>query len=370
MCAQSFMSLEHRLDELLTREDTASVDASEFEGQFELLHAIQVWNAMLVRIRQQQQTDWPNDQDLVLCALDASGHSSDLTAEERDIVEDRRTAFETALQDHPALEDIVADIGRDRDMFKTIWESQSRPRILRIPPAIWRIAAVVALLGVIGVLAVTLMQRTRNWDVVLVAASEMQQVELPDGSTLRLVGPAELRYNAEEFDRTVQLTGGAFFDVVDESGLFAVHTDEAVTSVLGTRFGVLDLEGSTEVVVESGRVEVASEDALAESVILEPGQMTRISTGMAPTPPVDQNIAQALAWTGMLFFKATPMHEVAELLSTRFGVAVSFDTLLATESITGTFDPDETVEQIVGVLAIALDATATSSAEGWHIAAR
>lgn len=370
MRAQSIMNLENRLGEVLSSEDLTSLDVREFERQPELVRAIQVWDEMRKRIREQQRTDWPDGEELVLCALDASGHSSDLTAEERDIVANIRPKFKSALQGHPALQDIVDDIGRDRDAFESIWASHQRPRILRIPPAIWRIAAAVALVGIIGILAVILTQRTRDWNVVVVASEDIQQVDLPDGSMLRLVGPAELRYKPDEFDRSVLLNGGAFFDVDSQPGPFAVYTDEAVTNVLGTRFGVLDLDGHTEVVVESGRVEVASEDALAESVILEPGQMTRVSTGMAPTPPVDQNITQALAWTGILFFRATPMHEVAELLSARFGVDVSFDASLATESVTGTFDADESVEQIIGVLAIALDATASSSAAGWHIAAR
>ena len=369
-CAQNFMNPEDRLGERLTREDPSPIDPHEFQGEPEIGRALEVWNAMKAQLRAQLEESLPNDELLVLSALDASGYTQDLTEEEKARVEAARPAFESARVKHPSLEFLIADIGRDRDAFNEICDEAVRPRIRRIMPRVWRIAAVFAIVGLVGVLAWSLMRQNAGETIVTVVDLDRKALQLPDGSTVHLIGPAEVRYRGAQFDRTVKLTGGGFFDVADNHGTFEVHTDEAITRVLGTRFGVLDTAGSTEVVVESGRVEVAAEDAPDERVILSAGQMSRVADGGSPTPPEAQNLVEALGWTGMLFFRSTPMAEVADQLAGRFGIAVTVEPLLAAEQVTGSFTPNDGVEQILGVLATTLNAEAILSESGWHIRVR
>ncbi|MDE2835486.1 MAG: DUF4974 domain-containing protein [Bacteroidota bacterium] len=370
MRAELTMNLEDRLGERLTREDPAPIDPREFEGEPEIVRALIVWNAMVAQLGAQLEESLPDDELLVLCALDASGHPQDLTEEEKARVEAARPAFESACESHPGLACLIANIGRDRDEFNEICDEAIRPRIQRILPRVWRIAAVIAVVGFVGLLAWTLLRQHTDETIVAVAEADREVMELPDGSTVHLVGPAGIRYREAEFDRTVVLIGGGFFDVIDNLTPFVVHTDEAIARVVGTRFGVLDTAGSTEVIVESGRVEVAPEDAPDEGVLLTAGQMSRIAAGGSPTPPEAGDLVEALAWTGMLFFRATPMAEVAERLTGRFGVQVTVEPTLAAEPVTGSFATGDDVEQILSVLATTLNAEVVLSESGWHISAR
>ena len=364
------MNKDDLIGDWLTSDDQPLVDSRVFEDDPELARAVAVWEAMCAHIQAQQQMDLPDTDAVVLCALDAAGHGADLTAKERDMVADAQPNMDAAIETHLGLRDIVTDIGRDRNEWVALWGAAEGPHIRRIWPAVWRIAAVIAVVGLVGVLTWRLMQQPDNYTVVTVAESDVRTIALADGSTLHLVGPGEVRYNSVEFDRVVELTGGGFFEVVPQSEIFVVHTDEAVTSVLGTRFGVLDKDGVTEVMVESGSVRVGSESVPDQGVTLTPGQMSRVATGMAPTPPSSEDIAAALGWTGWLFLRSTPMSDVADLLSERFGVAVSVDASLATELVTGSFAPDESVGHVLNVLAITLEANVDSAATGWHVAPR
>ena len=368
MRAQHSMDSGTGLGELLTRDIWTDADVRGLEA--EEVEALKAWAVVRAHIRQQLHQDLPDTKTFVLCALDACGHAADLTEDERNLVAEARPGYQSALHKHPALQKVVAGIGRDRNEFMAPLELPAQPKIVRIPRVVWRIAAVIALVGLVGVLAYTLTRQSPNWQVIAVAEAESQEHSLPDGSTVRIVGPAELRYHADEFDRQVHLTGGAFFDVESGATVFAVYTDEAVTRVLGTRFGVLDLEGLTEVVVESGHVEVASESLPAESVELTPGQVSRVVTGSAPTAPEPLDISDGLAWTGMLFFRATAMNVVAQRLTDRFDITVSVDPSLEAEEVTGSFGEGETLEDILNALAIPLNAKVEVSASGWHVAPR
>ena len=368
------MRLEDRLDDFLHRDDLTPEEILAFRVALadhpELAIALSGWEAACGHIRTQVERGLLDRRVFVLCALDAAGHSRDLTEEEREEVRAARIDIEACLEKHPGLRNVVLNIDRDREDFLTIWEATGRPRIRWITNRVWRIAAAVAIMGVAGILAFVLMQRGQNWKTVTVAASMTEWLSLPDSSMVHLVGPAELSYDAGDFTRELKLKGRAFFDVVSRPEFFTVRTDEAVTRVLGTRFGIKDLDGSTEVVLESGSIEVAQQDLPEQRVILEPGQMSRVVGKSAPTTPEDSGVSHALEWTGTIFFRLTPMSQAVKVLTERFGRTVSVDILLADELITGSFYPDQSLEDIVNALAITLDAMAEESAEGWHVSSQ
>ncbi len=125
----------------------------------------------------------------------------------------------------------------------------------------------------------------------------------------------------------VYLDGDAYFEVAhDHKRPFRVHTGNAVTEVIGTKFGVRAREGESavQVAVAEGRVALSSPGPLstnAESgneegrAVLERGDVGRLASDGRASVAHGIDVSRILAWTeGRLAFERTPLPEVlAEL---------------------------------------------------------
>lgn len=105
-------------------------------------------------------------------------------------------------------------------------------------------------------------------------------ITLPDGTRVWLNADSRLSFH-ESFNgaqRTVRLTGEAYFDVVhDTRHPFVVETSRMTTTVTGTSFNVCayDNNGKAEVALVEGSVKV-SENGSAVSRRLKPGQISTV----------------------------------------------------------------------------------------------
>lgn len=143
--------------------------------------------------------------------------------------------------------------------FRTLVSAESTPpsRVISFRKWLQVAAAVVVLLGA-GWLVI------KQWDplhrtITLSAANQVRQVTLPDGSQVTLNAHSTLSYpgNYGAKTRTVRIQGEGFFDIVPQKNRpFVAETNHLTVTVLGTSFNIYDRKHSTEVVVETGRVEV------------------------------------------------------------------------------------------------------------------
>lgn len=204
---------------------------------------------------------------------------------------------------------------------------------------------------------------------VTAAAGEQRIVEFDDGSSVRLVGAARLSYEAEATsteERRVSLTHGrAYFDVAPrEEASFVVNTPAARAEALGTQFGVTTGSDTTEVVLVEGKVRVGSSDeTAADPVVLQPGQRSLVREGTAPAPPTPADLTARLEWTGLFVFRTVPTTTIAERLSEHYEVSISVASALTGESVTGTFERDQSVTQILETIARTLEAEVQSEEE-------
>jgi len=107
--------------------------------------------------------------------------------------------------------------------------------------------------------------------------SRMTQIQLPDGSVVRLNSSSSLTYdkNFGKNVREVNLTGEAFFDVTkDSSHPFIIHTNVIDIKVLGTAFNVKSYpnDAITETSLIRGTVEVTVKNRSNAKIYLEPNQ--------------------------------------------------------------------------------------------------
>jgi transmembrane sensor len=226
---------------------------------------------------------------------------------------------------------------------------------------------------VFGAILTFVAVRDSGYTEIATGPGQTERIELADGSVIMLAADSRLMY-AEEGDdvRHVRLRAGqALFEVTrDEANPFTVETPAAVTTVLGTTFGVTATDIATDVVLVSGAVEVEARAMPGEKVRLAPGEGSRVLGASPPSAPAPAALASDLAWTGKLYVRAEPARSVAQQIGAAMGVTVTVDDALADELVTGTFDLDRSPADVLGLLAATLGADLEEDAGAFRLVAR
>ncbi|MCY4234229.1 MAG: FecR domain-containing protein [Bacteroidetes bacterium] len=350
-------------DEEITSEQKEAL-VTALESDAELARSYIGW----LQVRSSIRHDLPHTQDLVLYALAAQGHADDLSHDEASTVSHQWKHLDTVISSHPGLTTVTELVNLDREAFLECWEAESHQNIFVLPAVMYRIAAVIAIVSVTLFATLFLLtQRESALHMVVVDPGDYQSVQLPDSSFAHISGPATLKYDDEQFGRSVELTGRAFFDITHKPDQFIVRTDEAIVQVLGTRFAMRSMNDITQVILESGRVKVASNDTPPRSVTLLPGQMTDVVHGSAPSPSTAVNLEDELRWTGFIFLRNTSMRKAAVLISNSRNVHVDVDPSLINETVTGTFSPQIPIQEILDALSLTLNASVEKEGDMYQI---
>jgi len=145
-----------------------------------------------------------------------------------------------------------------------------------------------------------------------VAAGDISEVTLQDGTRLTLAGGADVHVRYTHFGREVELTRGTIFaDVVrDEGRPFHIRTGDAEVTVLGTRFEVSRKLSGTRVTVESGRVRFGSDDWFGSRVELAAHQTAaRTRAGVSQVADIGDN--EVARWRSeWVEYRDAPMAQV------------------------------------------------------------
>jgi len=149
------------------------------------------------------------------------------------------------------------------------------------------------------------------------AVGEQQEIVLPDNSVLMLNTDSELTVRYSNDRREIHLKRGeAHFDVTPAPARpFRVAAGLGSVLAVGTAFNVHLDDGTVEVMVEEGVVEVEASDSRAvPPQRLEEGQTLAYRETLGAVSAVDEDeIARRLAWhDGMLDFRRNTLAEVIE----------------------------------------------------------
>lgn len=126
-------------------------------------------------------------------------------------------------------------------------------------------AAIVLAIG----LSYLFWDRMSSTPVLLATTNEIKTDTLPDGSSVTLNKNSAISYagKLKGAKRKIKLKGEAFFNVVaDKNKPFVVEVNDITVTVLGTSFNIKETDGKTEVIVETGAVQVTRNK---KSVILK-----------------------------------------------------------------------------------------------------
>ena len=360
------------------------------------------WTRARAHLRERMQEQLSDRRLLVLYVMDEEEDDAALTDSETAALEAARNDLERALDESPALRQIVARIREERADFEEVWTlheddregadddvpASERGRTDRPPRTPdtreasarqrWtRRFALASLIVGLAVGALLLWPEGPSTTTVTAVDEERRSVELGDGSTVRLAAGATLTYPttmSEDAPRRVTLEEGrAFFNVQHRrsEASFVVHTPTATATVLGTQFGVTTTADTTEVLLASGSVQVGAADATdGDNVVLEPGEASRVASGGAPSAPTPTDLTTALDWTGLFVFRAVPMRTIAQRLSRHYDVQVTVTAPLEAETVTGTFERDQPASQVLDALAATLGAEVQREGDAYRLTAR
>lgn len=146
---------------------------------------------------------------------------------------------------------------------------------------------------------------------------------LPDGSVVMLNKNSWVAYPEVFLDtiRQIKMAGEVFFVVVhNKDKPFVVLTDSTEIRVLGTSFNVKTRKGKTEVIVESGLVEVAG---FKQKELVTPGKLAIISSKEATIQIKEtQNLLHQYYRSHAFICDNTPLADLAMALSEAFQMQV------------------------------------------------
>lgn len=240
-------------------------------------------------------------------------------------------------------EPMVAAI--ESDLRRPVWR-------LRTPRLAVAFGAVLAMVFVV-VMSVTLISPANTDPAIYkTAIGEIQSIELPDGTIVKLNTASQIEIDFTKKQRRVRLVSGeALFDVAHNPARpFKVYAGETVSEAIGTSFVVRLRNAVTELAVVEGVVAFSNlaqsvrpvdsqvmtselaEPLSEKRVIVKAGNIltsAQIGEAELATMPVElpvietREIQRKLSWTEGLFdFSQTPLDEVVAEISRHHDVSI------------------------------------------------
>ncbi len=226
-----------------------------------------------------------------------------------------------------------------REFPKTGKISTLRKRKIR-----YGLAASLALLMIAGLLWF-FVHNTGEHFIFQTSYGETKSITLPDQSGVMLNANSKLSYKKDwdqQASREVWLEGEAYFQIEKKQRdiKFIVHTEHLEVEVLGTQFNVKERRGTTEVVLNTGKVKVKR--AGKEPLLMEPGELVKysVNTESYAVKTVDPEIYGS--WRHhILNFEDNSLGEITSVLEDNYGYTITFqEEGLADERFTTTLSSD------------------------------
>ena len=204
--------------------------------------------------------------------------------------------------------------------------------------SVWRAAAATLLLiaASYGVYSVWVDTIPNQPQIVAVETlrDENREITLPDGTHIVLNENSRLSYPDNFAERTVKLTGEAYFDVAHREGSpFVIVTGDVETTVLGTAFNLRAYPGEekVEVTVQRGKVRLAKKtagEAAApdQAVTLEEGATGIFDLKEQKALKFQGQLINADAWkTGIRNLDGLGMEQVITVLQRYYDIQIDVE---------------------------------------------
>lgn len=218
----------------------------------------------------------------------------------------------------------------------------------------WRIAASILIVAGAAWFTSTLLEKgSADPEILIASVSEVKRDTLPDGSVAVLNKHSELSYPARFKGKTrkVKLRGEAFFNIQpNKEKPFIIDVDDVQVKVVGTSFNIRSVNGLTEVIVETGIVQVTKGNEVVE---LKAGERISLETETVDTTAQKETSDDKLYnyYVSRTFVcDNTPLWKLVEKLNEAYGANIRIGREeLRKLPLTVTFD-DESLDVILTII--------------------
>lgn len=215
----------------------------------------------------------------------------------------------------------------------------------------WRVAALFVIIAGAAYLGYKFLNKgdVKNLQVATTTSTLIDT--LPDGSIVTLNKNSSLDYPSQFKDstRTIALKGEAFFNITpNKQKPFIIHVNDLSIRVVGTSFNVKSVNGTTEVIVETGIVQVIKNNKVME---LRPKEGLKISQrdSLVQKEQVKDELYNYYR-SKEFVCRNTPLWKLVEVLKEAYGVDIVFaDPKLRNYPITTTFS-NQSLQTILDVI--------------------
>lgn len=213
-----------------------------------------------------------------------------------------------------------------------------------------RIAASVIIIAGVGLIAYLFMSDSAK-QVTVLAQQTVLNDTLPDGSVVTINKGSSISYNSalKGDTRQVALKGEAFFTVTpNKKKPFVISVNDVEITVVGTSFNVKNMNGNTEIVVETGIVRVTKAGKTVELTANE-----RIEVNAQDTVLSKEEVSDKLYnyyRTKQFVCDETPLWKLVEVVNEAYNSTIVIgDPAIRNLTITTTFD-NESLDQVLNVI--------------------
>lgn len=180
------------------------------------------------------------------------------------------------------------------------------------------------------------------------------KITLPDGTVVWLNSNTTLSYETDfrETDRSVKITGEAYFDVTkDKKRPFIVKTDGVEIIVHGTKFDVEALPNNENIFVSLVNGAVSLKTA-TENRALYPGEIATFSKKRNQLSIRKGNVEFVKSWANdKIIFKNKSLEEICRFLSRWYGVNIKIDPALSQKQYYTFTLQNEPLEEVLRIMA-------------------
>jgi ferric-dicitrate binding protein FerR (iron transport regulator) len=255
----------------------------------------------------------------------------------------------------------IWDNSRELALNTTVDENKAWQRFQqRIHPAPVRrisfgwmkIAAAIIIVAGIGLSAYWILREPAK-EMTVLAHQVVKNDTLPDGSIVTINKGSSISYLSKFRGKTrpVVLKGEAFFNVTpDREKPFIISVNDVQVTVVGTSFNIKDINGSTEVVVETGIVKVTTGGRTVE---LNAGERIRVeakNTVLAKEEVSDQ--LYKYYRTKEFVCDETPLWKLVDVINEAYNSNITIgNPALRDMTLTTTFN-NESLDQVLNVISM------------------
>jgi transmembrane sensor len=217
-----------------------------------------------------------------------------------------------------------------------------------------RIAAAIIIVVCVGGLTYVLDSKNSGEQIVAVKVASVNNVvtdTLPDGTVITVNKNSTLSYPSKfkGDTREVALNGEAFFKVTpDKEKPFIIHVNDVIVRVVGTSFNIKSENGKTEVIVETGIVQVTKNKHTVRLLPKEKSVTQWRDSTLAKDTVQDQ--LYSYYRSKEFICNNTPLHSLVETLNEAYNVHIIIENDALKDLPITTVFKGESLDNILAVI--------------------